>query len=183
MGDAVVCGERERQCAAALILPVRQIPESPPSLSEEHLAVLQSAFDLFDVDKDGHITAEEVQHILSLLGQSTTLEEARDLVHQVDSDENGTIEFSEFLAMMASHSVGPEQGPSFESDEDFHHIFEMFDLNRDGLLDAQELMDAMERIGERITLEQCHSMIREADLDGDGNINFEEFCTILRRAL
>ena len=37
----------------------------------------------------------------------------------------------------------------------------------------------MVSLGQQITNEQIAEMIREADVDGDGKINFVEFCNIM----
>ena len=41
------------------------------------------------------------------------------------------------------------------------------------MIDAQELQSAMQEFGERLTNEQVNDMIREADFDGDGQINYQ----------
>jgi len=37
----------------------------------------------------------------------------------------------------------------------------------------------MMNLGERLTDEEAEQMIREADLDGDGQVSFEEFSRIM----
>lgn len=37
----------------------------------------------------------------------------------------------------------------------------------------------MMRLGERLTDEEVEQMIREADLDGDGKVSYEEFAKIM----
>lgn len=37
----------------------------------------------------------------------------------------------------------------------------------------------MTNLGERLTGEEAEQMIREADLDGDGQVSFEEFSRIM----
>nr|CAI5831612.1 unnamed protein product [Callosobruchus analis] len=56
---------------------------------------------LFDKDEDGTITVAELGVVMRSLGQRPTETELRDMVNQVDSDGNGTIEFNEFLQMMS----------------------------------------------------------------------------------
>ena len=36
-------------------------------------------------------------------------------------------------------------------------------------------MDIMTSIGDILSFEEAEEMIREADIDGDGNVNYEEF--------
>ena len=56
---------------------------------------------MFDKDGDGTITAKELEIILKRLGQNPTDEELEEMIKEVDVDQNGTVDFSEFLTMMA----------------------------------------------------------------------------------
>lgn len=51
----------------------------------------------------------------------------------------------------------------------------MFDTDGNGLIDHQELRDVMASLNEHLTEEEIHSMIAQADMNGDGKISFEEF--------
>ena len=51
----------------------------------------------------------------------------------------------------------------------------VFDRDGDGLISEEELKLTMNNLGEPLTDREVRSMIEEADLDGDGRINFHEF--------
>ena len=51
----------------------------------------------------------------------------------------------------------------------------VFDRDSDGLITKEELMITMNNLGEPLSEEEVITMIEEADLDGDGKINFVEF--------
>ncbi len=85
-------------------------------LSEEQIAEFKEAFSLFDrvstqllersvlttnQDGDGKITSKELGTVMRSLGQNPTEAELQDMINEVDSDGNGTIDFPEFLTMMA----------------------------------------------------------------------------------
>jgi len=44
---------------------------------------------------------------------------------------------------------------------------------------AAELRHIMTNLGEKLTDEEVDEMIREADIDGDGQINYEEFVKVM----
>lgn len=49
----------------------------------------------------GCITIEELATVIRSLGQNPSEEELHDMIREVDADGNGTIEFTEFLNLMA----------------------------------------------------------------------------------
>uniref|UniRef100_A0A672QBG5 Calmodulin n=3 Tax=Sinocyclocheilus TaxID=75365 RepID=A0A672QBG5_SINGR len=61
----------------------------------------KEAFSLFDKDGDGTITTKELGTVMRSLGQNPTEAELQDMINEVDADGNGTIDFPEFLTMMA----------------------------------------------------------------------------------
>lgn len=54
--------------------------------------------DLFDI---GCITTKELGTVMRSLGQNPTEAELQEMIHEVDADGNGTIDFPEFLNLMA----------------------------------------------------------------------------------
>lgn len=50
----------------------------------------------------GCITVEELATVIRSLDQNPTQEELNDMINEVDADGNGTIEFDEFLNLMAN---------------------------------------------------------------------------------
>jgi calmodulin len=48
----------------------------------------------------------------------------------------------------------------------------VFDKDKDGYISAAELRYVMTNLGEKLTDEEVQEMIKEADLDGDGLVNY-----------
>jgi|EP00970_Alexandrium_tamarense_P019060 calmodulin len=92
---------------------------------------------------------------------------------QIDSDGNGTIDFPEFLTMMA------RKMKDTDSEEEILEAFKVFDKDGNGFISAAELRHIMTNLGEKLTDEEVDEMIREADIDGDGQINYEEFVKMM----
>jgi EF-hand domain pair len=57
--------------------------------------------------------------------------------------------------------------------------FRVFDKNNDGLISSIELRHVMTNLGEKLSDEEVDDMIKEADLDGDGMVNYEGKTSIL----
>ena len=62
---------------------------------------------------------------------------------------------------------------------EFREAFNLFDLDGGGDIDARELGTVMRSLGQNPSDEELAAMIAEVDEDGSGNIEFEEFCTLM----
>jgi len=107
------------------------------------------------------------------LGQNPSESELQDMINEVDADNNGTIDFPEFLTMMA------RKMKDTDSEEEIREAFKVFDRDNNGFISAAELRHVMTSIGEKLTDDEVDEMIREADQDGDGRIDCT-FCHAVR---
>lgn len=64
-------------------------------------------------------------------------------------------------------------------EEELKEAFKVFDKDQNGYISASELRNVMMNLGEKLTDEEVDQMIREADLDGDGQVNYEEFVRMM----
>ena len=142
-------------------------------LTEEQIAEFKEAFALFDKDGDGTITTKELGTVMRSLGQNPTEAELQDMINEVDVDGNGTIDFPEFLSLMA------RKMKETDTEEELMEAFRVFDRDGNGFISAHELRHVMTNLGEKLTNEEVDEMIKEADLDGDGAINYEEFVRMM----
>ena len=122
------------------------------------------------------------------LGQNPTEAELQDMINEVDADGNGTIDFPEFLTMMARQktlhkrsflNISRRKMKDTDSEEEIREAFRVFDKDGNGFISAAELRHVMTNLGEKLTDEEVDEMIREADIDGDGQVNYEEFVTMM----
>ena len=60
------------------------------------------------------------------------------------------------------------------------HTFRVFDKDGNGYISAAELRHVMTNLGEKLTDEEVDEMIREADVDDDGQISFDVFMTVIK---
>jgi len=128
---------------------------------------------LFLKDGDGTITTKELGTVMRSLGQNPTEAELQDMINEVDADGNGTIDFPEFLTMMA------RKMKDTDSEEEIKEAFKVFDKDGNGFISAAELRHVMTNLGEKLTENEVDEMIREADVDGDGQINYDEFVKMM----
>merc|ERR1711924_480260 len=115
------------------------------------------------------IDVRELKAAMRALGFEVKNEELKKMVSDVDNDGNGTIEFVEFLGMMTG-KMG-EKDPR----EDIEKVFKMFDDDNSTKITFKNLARVAEELGETIDDEELQDMINQADRDGDGAINADEF--------
>ena len=84
-----------------------------------------------------------------------------------DADGSGSIDFAEFVTLMA-HNMSSEK-----TQDDLKLAFNVFDRSGDGNISPEELQRIMINVGEPVSLADVNSVISAADEDGDGEINFE----------
>ncbi|KAG1841451.1 calmodulin, partial [Suillus subalutaceus] len=113
----------------------------------------KEAFALFDIDGDGSITTKELGTVMRSIGQNPTEAELQDMINEVDADGNGTLDFTE--------------------EDEIKEAFKVFDEDGNGYINPAELRHVMMNLGEKLTEAEVNEMIREADIDGDGQINYD----------
>merc|ERR1712043_78325 len=144
-------------------------------VTTKKLREFKASFDVFDKDGDGTISTSELEAVMKALGQNPSEEDIEDMISEIDLDKNGIIDFTEFVAMMTRND---EQ---LDNQEELREVFKVFDKDGNGLISAIELKLAMSNLGENITDEEVNEMIKEADVDGDGQVNYMEFVTMMNK--
>ena len=139
---------------------------------EEEIRV---AFRVLDRDGNGFITAAELRHVMTNIGDKLTDEEVYEMIREADMDGDGQVNCEEFVAMMAQKMKDSDR------EEEIREAFCVFDRDGNGFISAAELRHVMTNIGDKLTDEEVDDMIREADIDGDGQVNCEEFVTMMTK--
>ncbi|XP_067644382.1 calcium-binding protein E63-1 isoform X2 [Eurosta solidaginis] len=162
--------------------PVKKKP-----FSEEELRDLRTAFDLLDRNRDGRVTANELQFMLKNLGINVRDEIIHDLIREASHSGNGLINEAEFLQWVGRiQALRDEQQQQQQQEEnaskpdenddvteDLIAAFRVFDRDGNGFITRDELQTAMEMIGEPLSETQLTQLLAIADLDQDGRINYE----------
>lgn len=143
------------------------------NLSEEEIIGLKEMFKSMDTDNSGTITFEELKAGLPKLGTKLSESEVKQLMEAADVDGNGSIDYIEFItATMHMNRV--------EREDHLYKAFEYFDKDKSGYITVGELEQALKKynMGDTQTIQE---IIAEVDTDNDGNINYEEFVSMMRK--
>merc|ERR1712080_620602 len=139
----------------------------------DFISEMREAFCYFDKGGRGYISGKEMPSLLRALGSNPTQQEVNDIMAEVDVDHNGKMDLGEFIVMMHSQ-VG-----STDTMEEMRIAFRAFDTDGDGKVSKEEFRLCMLNYGEKFVEEDIELMIRLADHDKDGFIDFREFVRML----
>merc|ERR1712187_317316 len=161
-------------------MPPKKAVAAAPSggakkLTEEQIGQITQAFELFDPDGSGTIETQELKIAMRALGFEPKQEEIDKMVRDVDDDGSGSVDFPEFLDMMAHKLLNRDPV------EEINKAFKLFDDDNTGKVTFKNLKRVAKELGERLTDEELQEMIDEADRDGDGEVNNDEFQRIMKK--
>jgi calmodulin len=91
----------------------------------------------------GTITSKELGTVMRSLGQSSTEEELREMVEEVDADGSGAIDFQEFLTLLACQMRVANGADEDELREAFH----VFKQDQNGFISRDELRHVLQNLG------------------------------------
>ena len=138
--------------------------------TDQQIEIFRDIFSQYDKDGDGTLATKYVGTIMRSFGQSPTEEELNYIICKVDADRSGFMDFSEFVAMMANH-----MNHEMETKDEICSAFKEFDVKGTGTIPVEDLRYVLTSMGEALTEDEVDELIRQADQNKDGEINYEEF--------
>ncbi|XP_078094589.1 calglandulin-like [Mustelus asterias] len=144
------------------------------SLTAELLAEYKGVFEMFDEEGNGLVKTADLAKLMSLLGINLTKRDLAQMAKDVDKDGKGTFNCDNFLALM-----GDYHEKSKNQDKELKEAFLVFDPDRKGYIDWNTLKYVLMNAGEPLNEEEAEHMMKEADKDGDGTIDYQEFVDMM----
>lgn len=138
------------------------------SLSESEMSQLEQEFRSIDVDLDGFITSKELAEAIVRTHSSTQV-----TFHMLDANGDDRIDLSEYVKAAIARK-------EYLRDQRIAHTFSWFDQDKNGSISVQELRLAMRGA---LSEEDVLDFVRTMDLNGDNEIDLEEFRQGLLRSL
>ncbi|XP_069607793.1 centrin-3 isoform X2 [Ranitomeya imitator] len=142
-------------------------------LSEEQKQEIKDAFDLFDTDKDKAIDYHELKVAMRALGFDVKKADVLRILKDYDSEATGRISFEDFKEVVTDLIL--DRDPQ----EEMMKAFKLFDDDDSGRISMRNLRRVARELGENMSDEELRAMIEEFDKDGDGEINLQEFISIM----
>lgn len=144
-------------------------------ISEDQKNDIKEAFDLFDTNSTGTIESKELKVAMRALGFEPKKEEIKKIITDIDPHATGKIKYDDFLHLMTVKMSDKDVK------EEILKAFKLFDNDATGKISFKNLKRVAETLGENLTDEELQEMIDEADMDGDGEINRDEFFRIMKK--
>jgi calcium-dependent protein kinase len=137
-------------------------------LKDNEVAHLREIFELFDINKDGSITYEELEE--GLMKLNIDCGNVKEIFNSMDTDKSGRIDYTEFLAATLDEKVYLKERRLFE-------VFSAFDKDESGTISKDELIKLLKL--EDTCDSKIMNIIKEIDKDGDGEIDYNEFIDLM----
>jgi calcium-dependent protein kinase len=141
-------------------------------ISKSEKEKLGKIFKSLDANGDGQLSKEEImngyeEHFGKLLNE----DEIDKLFFDVDTDKSGSIDYSEFIVATMSSKKNM-------SEEKLTAAFKLFDTDGNGTISPEELKTVISSSGQ-ISDETIDHILKQADENNDGEIEFDEFCKLM----
>jgi len=148
--------------------------ENHSNFNANELERLKKRFMKLDADGNGSIDREEFLQIPQIASNPL----ASRMIAIFDEDGGGTVDFQEFVGGLSAFSSRGGR------DEKLKFAFKVYDMDRDGYISNGELFLVLKMmVGNNLKDQQLQQIvdktIMEADKDGDGKLNFEEFAQMV----
>ncbi|XP_067423296.1 calmodulin-like protein 6 isoform X1 [Emydura macquarii macquarii] len=171
-----VCGFLSGFCCGTCYREKSGTAEEPrtETLTPEQITEYKGVFEMFDEEGNGLVKTEDLEKLMSLLGINPTKRELVTMAKEVDKDNKGTLNCDGFLVLM-----GIYHEKSKNQDEELRAAFKVFDKEHKGYIDWNTLKYVLMNAGEPLNEQEAELMMKEADKDGDGTIDYEEFVAMM----
>jgi len=145
-------------------------------LTQEQVIEFNAEFKAYDTDRNGTICTEDLGVVNKAFGGNADENVLGEWIKESDTSGDGKVDFHEFLkfnAMSLKKKKDQDQEGFFcnEMGKEIRQVFRELDKDGNGLITSDELKHGMMSSLEK----KIEAMINEADVDGDGHINFLEF--------
>jgi len=127
-------------------------------------------FGAFDRNQDGRLNFEDLRQGFADSGYAISNEDLKDMMQRFDQDNDGALDFSEMLTVMAMLQKRAEDVGEMKK------VFDLMDKNGNKRISKSELKRAMALYCDTVlSNQQVDDIMKDIDFDNDGYLSFTEF--------
>ncbi|KAI0977829.1 hypothetical protein GJ496_002700 [Pomphorhynchus laevis] len=145
-------------------------------LTDKQCEELKQAFTVLDSNGTGNINLRDLRVALRAIGFEPRKEDVDLMLESLGISKSSNISFKSFMDIVAYKL--DEKGTG----EELARTFRLFTDPKRNVITVDSLKHVVEKIGEDVTVEELKEMMEEADLDGNGVVDLNEFIQMMRRA-
>ena len=138
-------------------------------IKDEEIQHLKEIFIALDLNNDGYLTIEELKIGCSKIKDLEL--DTEKIFESVDTDKSGMINYTEFLAATLDKQIYLKEERLFEA-------FRCFDQDKSGKISIEEITNII-RTNDDDDIDVLQEEIKSFDLNGDGEIDYSEFCNMM----
>jgi len=139
----------------------------------EDLEEMRKAFIEFDSNGDGKLTREElINGLLKVKTPTEAKNEVDRIMTMIDNDNNGYIEYEEFLRASLNKD-------KLLTDENLLSVFELFDKDKSGKVSSSEIKNILSGNAD-VSDDVWNQIMKDIDCNGDGEMSFKEFKDMMK---
>ena len=143
--------------------------------SDEDIDKLKKLFEEMDTNKSGTLNINEIKEGIDKIqkdNKEMSEQEKDEIIKHIDTNKSQKIEYNEFLAACLEQKL-------YLREENLLSAFMRLDYDGSGKISKKEIKKALN--GE-VNKELLEKMVKEFDLDGDGEIDYREFINGMNKA-
>ncbi|XP_053643044.1 calmodulin-like [Cherax quadricarinatus] len=140
----------------------------PRELTPAQISEAKECFAIYG--KDGRLPIQDLGNALRSLAINPSNAEIKNLIQEIGSPSS--INFDTFMSLLSRDFT-------VETAEELREAFGVFDKDGNGYISASELKHVLMTMGEKLSQDEVDIMIREADIDGEGHIHYEQFVHLM----
>ncbi|KJH46302.1 EF hand [Dictyocaulus viviparus] len=140
------------------------------SFFKKRFYVIFSRFYVLFVDRSGAIALDELETAIRNLGLEQTRDELDKIIDEVDQRGNHQIDFDEFCVVMRRLYMKKRSW-----NEVVKECFNVFDRSESNVISKKDFQYILRELGDITDNQIIDEIFLEADVDGNGLIDYDEF--------
>uniref|UniRef100_A0A914WG27 EF-hand domain-containing protein n=1 Tax=Plectus sambesii TaxID=2011161 RepID=A0A914WG27_9BILA len=153
-------------------------------LNEQHRQEIEAAFAVCDPDNSGSIDVKDLKVVMRALGFEPRKDEITKLMTTIANKKSGKAASADAKQKVTLEQLIELMKPKLlekGSRTEIMRAFKLFDDDNTGHITFTNIQRVAKELGENISDEELKEMIAEADTQGSGKVNEEDFYRIMKK--